>query len=126
MKHYRAPNGEVYAYESDGSQDHLIPQGFVSMTDAEVEAHRASVQAAIDAAVPKFVKLAQARKALMRAGLFAAVDAAVKAPGNEEMLQDWEYGDVIRRDSVTVLALSQQLGITDTQLDDLFRLAATL
>lgn len=76
--------------------------------------------------VPQSVKLAQARKALIRSGLFSTVDTAIRSPGNEELLQDWEYGDVIRRDSMTVAALAAQLGITDTQLDDLFRLAATL
>jgi len=31
--------GEVFAYEDDGSQDHLIPQNAVPLTAAEIEAH---------------------------------------------------------------------------------------
>jgi len=34
MKHYKDSNGEVFAYEEDGSQDHLIGDK-VSITDAE-------------------------------------------------------------------------------------------
>lgn len=35
MKHYKAPNGDLYAYELDGSQDHLIPEDYVLLTDSE-------------------------------------------------------------------------------------------
>lgn len=34
MKHYKDSNNEVFAYEEDGSQDHLIGDK-VSITDAE-------------------------------------------------------------------------------------------
>jgi hypothetical protein len=34
MKHYKNSNNEVFAYEEDGSQDHLIGNK-VSITDAE-------------------------------------------------------------------------------------------
>lgn len=38
MKHYLNPNtNEIYAYELDGSQDHLIPSHFVSITDFEAD-----------------------------------------------------------------------------------------
>ena len=36
MKHYKNNNNQIYAYEEDGSQDHLIPDSFVSITDEEV------------------------------------------------------------------------------------------
>lgn len=41
MKLYKSPIGEVYAYELDGSQDHLIPDNFVAMTQAEIDAREA-------------------------------------------------------------------------------------
>ena len=37
MKHYKDKNNNVYAYEPDGSQDHLIPKDFVAITDAEAK-----------------------------------------------------------------------------------------
>ncbi|MDH1104847.1 hypothetical protein N5C55_03005 [Pseudomonas otitidis] len=41
MKHYRDPGtGQVFAYEADGSQDHLIADRLVPMTAAEVAAHQ--------------------------------------------------------------------------------------
>ena len=37
MKHYKSPTNAIYAYEIDGSQDHLIPSDFVSITDEEAK-----------------------------------------------------------------------------------------
>jgi len=37
MKHYKSPNNEIYAYEADGSQDHIIPKDYVAVTDAEAD-----------------------------------------------------------------------------------------
>ena len=38
MKHYKNKDNVVYAYESDGSQDHLIPKDFIAITDEEAKA----------------------------------------------------------------------------------------
>lgn len=38
MKHYKSPNNEVFAYEPDGSQDHLISSEFVAITQEEASA----------------------------------------------------------------------------------------
>lgn len=66
----------------------------------------------------------QARKAMRDAGIFAAVDAAVAASGNDDIQDAWANAIEFRRFSPTILALSAQIGLTDTQLDDLFRAAA--
>lgn len=39
MKHYKTPTGEVWAFEADGSQDHLIKPDMLRMTPAEVIEH---------------------------------------------------------------------------------------
>jgi len=38
MKFYKDKDGQVFAYEADGSQDHLIKDK-IKMTEKEVEAH---------------------------------------------------------------------------------------
>jgi hypothetical protein len=35
MKLYRSPTNEIYAYEQDGSQDHLIPLDYVAVTQEQ-------------------------------------------------------------------------------------------
>lgn len=38
MKLYKSPTDQIYAYEPDGSQDHLIPEDYVAVTQAEADA----------------------------------------------------------------------------------------
>lgn len=40
MKHYLSPTNQIFAYELDGSQDHLIPEDYTSITNAQVDAIR--------------------------------------------------------------------------------------
>jgi hypothetical protein len=41
MKLYKSPTGEIWAYELDGSQDHLIPPDFIALTQTEIAAREA-------------------------------------------------------------------------------------
>lgn len=38
MKYYKSPTNQPFAYEQDGSQDHLIPSDFVEITQEEAVA----------------------------------------------------------------------------------------
>lgn len=62
MKLYKSPIGEVWAYELDGSQDHLIPDNFVALTQEEIDARQAKIaaeeQAAKDVKASALTKLA--------------------------------------------------------------------
>tara|TARA_R110000824_G_scaffold200463_1_gene384455 strand:+ start:79 stop:336 length:258 start_codon:yes stop_codon:yes gene_type:complete len=40
MKHYTDSKNEIWAYEDDGSQDHLIPDDFTLITNDEADALR--------------------------------------------------------------------------------------
>jgi hypothetical protein len=50
MKLYKSPKGDVWAYESDGSQDNLIPSNFVALTKEEIMAREAKFAADAQAA----------------------------------------------------------------------------
>ena len=66
----------------------------------------------------------QARVAMRAAGIFAAVEAAIMSSENDDMIDAWNTAVEFRRFSPMILALAGQIGLTDTQLDDLFRAAA--
>lgn len=54
MKHYlNNDTHEVFAYESDGSQDHLIPKKFTPIGNAELKAKRDSERDAMQPAIAK-------------------------------------------------------------------------
>lgn len=71
------------------------------------------------------VSMFQARAALMAAGLYDTVDAAMQQAGGVNLVA-WEYATEVRRDSPMVQAMAQQLGLTDEQVDDLFRQASQI
>jgi len=76
--------------------------------------------------VPVEAQLWQARAVLDQMGLLATVNAAVAASENPALRAVWEYGNVITRDSPGLADLAAALGLTDEQVDNLFRAAAVL
>jgi hypothetical protein len=45
MKHYLSPEGQIYAYELDGSQDYLIPNNYTAITNEHAAAIRDQILA---------------------------------------------------------------------------------
>ena len=74
--------------------------------------------------VPQQVTMRQARLELLKRALLDDVEAVITAAGREAQIQ-WEYASVVER-SNPVVAIVQQQGMTDAQIDDLFREAAKL
>lgn len=75
--------------------------------------------------VPMSVTPLQARRALLGAGLLDAVQAAANAADDETRLA-WEYSSSVERASPFVAKLALAIGLSDEQVDDLFREAAVL
>ena len=76
--------------------------------------------------VPQQVTIFQARAALRAAELFTAAEAAITALQNVEATDAWARASVVTRTSALVNSLGPQLGLTDQQIDDLFRAAAVI
>ena len=79
--------------------------------------------------IPQKVTMRQARLALLGAGLLNLVEAAIE--GLEEPLKtqvkiEWEYSAVVERNSALVQQMASSLGLTGSQLDQLFLQANTL
>lgn len=74
---------------------------------------------------PFFVSPRQLRQALNRAQLRAQVEAAVSA-GDQDLKDWWEFATEFQRNHPLVIAMAQGLGVSDSALDNLFSLAATL
>ena len=69
----------------------------------------------------------QARAALLQAGLLDDIEAYMADPATDPFVRiAWQDAQVFKRQSPTVLSLQPLLGLTDEQLDDLFRFAATI
>ena len=73
--------------------------------------------------VPQIVSRFQARAALHLAGLLDQVEALI-ADADPIAQIAWQDAVEFRRDSPTINGLAAQIGMTQEQLDDLFRAAA--
>lgn len=80
--------------------------------------------------VPEQVTMRQARLALLGAGLLDVVGPAIAAipdPLTREAVQiTWEYSADVQRRNPLIAELSRALGMTDADIDNLFRSAALL
>jgi len=75
--------------------------------------------------IPSVVSMRQARMALHQTGKLAAVNAAVAA-ADEETKIAWEYSTEVQRNFPLVATLAAALSLTESDLDNLFTLAASL
>lgn len=97
----------------------LTPEEIAALPIPEVAA---ALALASERAGMKVSRL-QARVALLQAGLLPQVEAAVAA-ADPIIQMAWAEAIELRRYSPAILGLASALGLTDTQLDDLFRAAA--
>jgi hypothetical protein len=67
----------------------------------------------------------QMRRALRAESLYSAITAYVEQQ-DADTQDAWEYAVEIRRDDALIAAAAAALGKTDVEVDDLFRLAASL
>lgn len=110
-------------YQVDISDGESLPEWASKLTPCEVQG------ATLQTAVPEAVTMRQARLALLQAGLLAQVNTAItNMPGaaGDAARITWEFAGDVQRSDALLAQLAGALGLSDAQLDDLFRLAATL
>lgn len=100
-------------------------QKLVPLTPEEIADAEARAAAEALARTPKSVTMRQARLALLQSGLLGQVNAAVAA-ADEATKITWDYSSEVHRDHPFVATLAAALKLSDSQLDDLFTLAASL
>ena len=79
--------------------------------------------------IPQSVNMRKARLALHAAGLLTSVDAAIASmpePDRTTASITWEFAETVDRGFGMVPAIAAILGMSDTQIDDLFIAAAKL
>ena len=76
-------------------------------------------------AVPQTITPLQARRALRAAGLLHAVSTWIAAQP-DHVQEAWEYCVEVRRDNALIAGAQAALGLTEAQIDALFRSAAEI
>lgn len=108
-----------------GTALHLLPDGCVEVTDIEAEEIRI---ASIPAPTPPVYSCNpwQIRKVLNQIGLRQAVEDAVATSTDQTMKDGWEFATEFRSDDPFVQSMGAALGKTQTEIEQLIQLAATL
>ena len=91
----------------------------VSLTEEEIEA-------VFKASVPEVITKRQMRLALHQSDLLDTVETAIENSNDMVLKIDYADADEIRRDWQSMLTLSNELGLTEKQVDNLFILAGSL
>jgi len=100
-----------------------MKQGDREATTAEVDTYNLLK---IEDAKPKVVTMRQARAALIQGGKFTLVNEAILNSGDDLLINEWEYSMTVQRDWTSLIALTEQLNMTSSDLDDLFLVASKL
>jgi len=120
MERYFKRNKERMTLAGDAK--HIDPQVPGLLADGWVEVPS---MADLPVFVPTVVTMRQARLALLQRGLLSQVKTAVANSGQAAQIE-WATSNTVERNRAFVQSIATGLGLTDAQLDDLFRLAATL
>ena len=79
---------------------------------------------------PTSVTMRQARLALLQAGYYSSVQTAINAIEDpvfrQESQIEWEYAATVDRVSPFTQGMATALGLSETDMDNLFTLAASL
>lgn len=118
-----------YAIKKDGTGWRAIG-GVEDLTEEETFTEDQPVNfefPAIDPRETMRVTTFQAHAAIHRSGLYDAVEALMANPETDfEIKLAWQKAQHFSRLSPAVISMGAALGLTDTQLDQLFILAATI
>jgi len=133
MKTILTSSGQIGKFEAADIQtlsDRYIAGGCVYMFDM-LGTHSIVdyIEPPIAPIVPESVSMRQARLALLQSGMLSAVNAVVAgmagAAGDAARIE-WEFSNEVQRHKPLVESLAPALGLTSSQLDQLFILANKL
>lgn len=136
MKYFKK-NGEVFAFESDGSQDELITEGFVKMTKSEVDRHlnpdkylsdKKKRNIFLNTLTP--LTRRQFKLVLLENNLLEKVESTIDNIPDLQLRKRMqiEYTESIefQRQSESVLLMCEMLELSEDQVDQLWQQAMTL
>lgn len=126
---------EYPAQTAEVDDNAVIPAPWVEMTqeqlDERIALYQEQVQAiaAAEESLPTVVHLWQFRVALKQSGLYDQVKSTIAALPEQQRTvieEKIEYGNTITRTHPSIKMLAQLMGMTQQQVNNLFRVAANL
>lgn len=127
MKYYKDENNEVYAYESDGSQDADIKPGLTPITEEEMRELTAPKVTVPQTCAPGQGLVALfVLKGITEEDLMDRIDALPDPVASYTAHIAYSRSTIWERSSLTVQIMAQLLRLTEADLDQLFTYAVTV
>lgn len=127
MKYYKDENNEVYAYESDGSQDSYIKPGLIPITEEEMRELTAPKVTVPQTCTPGQGLVALfALKGITEEGLLGRIDTLPDPVASYTAQIAYSRSTIWERSSQTVQTMAQLMSLTESDLDQLFTYAVTV
>ena len=128
MKYYKLDN-QVFAFESDGSQDDYIKPEMVKMTQAQVDEHLKVEVLPLEQTLPPLTRR-QFKLALLHAGLTTQIEQLLlEIPDpTEKAILEIEYNEATEfiRTSSSIKYMCNLLDLTDEEVNNLWEYALAL
>ena len=128
MKYYKKGT-DVFAFESDGSQDDYIKDNMVLMTDAEVEQHLKVDELTDEQLMPDLTRR-QFKLALLEAGLTEQIETAIDTitDAKTKAVIKIEYNEATQfvRTSDSVAYMCNLLSLSNDEINAIWSSAAQL
>ena len=131
MRKLYKKDGEIYEFAQDGSQDSLIAEDFVAMTESEIDQHINPQKYMSDEEKLQLVRQQMPQLTpiefdikLNNAGLYDAVQDLIK--DNFEMRIAYNRATFFSRTSPFIDQARIALGLTPKQIDEMWEQAPTL
>jgi hypothetical protein len=122
MQHYKDLDNKIHVLD-DIKFIHLLPEGCAEITETEADAIRQAEIDAMPVVIPQVVSMRQARLALLSIGKLSIVEEAITDPAARI---EWDYAATVKREHMLIAAIQPLLGMSDTEVDELFVMAAGL
>lgn len=138
MRKFFKKNNTVYEFEEDGSQDHLITDEFVAMSEAEIDLHLypekylsedEKYQVYLNGL--RSLSRRQFRRVLVLNGFdLDAIRAKILEIEDDQTRQltliDWEDADTFERLNPSLIMMANMLGLNEEQVNTMWEQALTL
>lgn len=130
MKYYKK-GSDVYAFELDGSQDHLITTDYIAMTEEEVDRHLNPEKYMTERELKQVVRQRMSKLSKRQFALYLydndMYDQVMQAiEANPRFKIEYDSVSDIERLSPTVAEITALLGWTDEQVDQMWEEALIL
>lgn len=126
MKYYKL-NNDVFAFESDGSQDDYIKSDMIKMTQAQVDEHLKVEVLPLEQTLPALTRR-QFKLALLHAGLTDEINTAIAGIDDATLkaVIEIEYNEAtaFSRTSDSVVYMCNSLSLTNDEINELWQQAA--